>query len=49
MGVLIEQMFELAKLDAPETAPKYESFSLAELASDIVQKYRLRATSRASC
>lgn len=44
MGVLIEQMFELAKLDAPETAPKYESFSLAELASDIVQKYRLRAT-----
>lgn len=44
MGVLIEQMFELAKLDAPETSPKYEAFSLAELAGDIVQKYRLRAT-----
>ncbi|MGH6611064.1 MAG: sensor histidine kinase, partial [Burkholderiaceae bacterium] len=43
MGVLIEQMFALAKLDAPETAPKAESFSLAELAGDIVQKYRLRA------
>lgn len=44
MGILIEQMFELAKLDAPETTPKYEAFSLAELAGDIVQKYRLRAT-----
>jgi len=44
MGVLIEQMFELAKLDAPETTPKREAFSLAELAGDIVQKYRLRAT-----
>lgn len=43
MGVLVEQMFALAKLDAPETAPKCETFSLAELAGDIVQKYRLRA------
>lgn len=43
MAVLVEQMFALAKLDAPETAPKYEAFSLAELAGDIVQKYRLRA------
>jgi len=44
MGVLIEQMFELAKLDAPETTAKCEAFSLAELAGDIVQKYRLRAS-----
>ncbi len=44
MAVLVEQMFALAKLDAPETAPKYEAFSLAELAGDIVQKYRLRAS-----
>lgn len=43
MGVLVEQMFALAKLDAPETAPRCEAFSLAELAGDIVQKYRLRA------
>ena len=43
MGTLVEQMFALAKLDAPETAPKREGFSLAELAGDIVQKYRLRA------
>lgn len=43
MSVLVEQMFALAKLDAPETAPKCEAFALAELAGDIVQKYRLRA------
>ena len=47
IGVLVEQMFALAKLDAPETAPKRESFSLAELAGDIVQKYRLRASEQA--
>jgi hypothetical protein len=43
---LVEQMFELAKLDAPETEPKRELFSLAELVSDIGQKYRLSAESR---
>jgi len=43
---LVEQMFELAKLDAPETQPKRESFSLAELVSDIGQKYKLSAESR---
>lgn len=43
MSALIEQMFALAKLDAPETAPRVEDFSLAELAGDIAQKYRLPA------
>jgi signal transduction histidine kinase len=43
---LVEQMFELAKLDAPETEPKRELFSLSELVSDIGQKYRLSAESR---
>jgi two-component system, OmpR family, sensor kinase len=43
---LVEQMFELAKLDAPETAPRKELFSLSELISDIGQKYRLSAESR---
>jgi signal transduction histidine kinase len=43
---LVEQMFELAKLDAPETEPKREAFSLAELVNDIGQKYRLSAESR---
>ncbi len=43
---LVEQMFELAKLDAPETAPRREPFSLSELVSDIGQKYRLSAERR---
>jgi signal transduction histidine kinase len=43
MSALVEQMFALAKLDAPETAPRAESFSLAELAGDLAQKYRLLA------
>ena len=43
---LVEQMFELAKLDAPETEPRREAFSLPELVSDIGQKYRLSADSR---
>lgn len=43
---LVDQMFELAKLEAPETAPRREAFSVAELASDIVQKYQLHAERR---
>jgi signal transduction histidine kinase len=43
---LVDQMFELAKLDAPETAPRRETFSVAELASDIGQKYQLHAEQR---
>lgn len=43
---LVEQMFELAKLDAPETQPKTELFSLSELVGDIGQKYRLSAENR---
>jgi len=41
---LVEQMFELAKLDAPETAPRIEIFSLPELVGDIAQKYQLHAS-----
>jgi signal transduction histidine kinase len=43
LRVLVEQMFALAKLDAPEAAPNRERFSAAELAGDIVQKFQLRA------
>jgi signal transduction histidine kinase len=39
-------MFELARLDAPETAPRREAFSVVELASDIGQKYQLHAEQR---
>jgi signal transduction histidine kinase len=46
MSALVEQMFALAKLDAPETAPRFETFSLAELAGDVAQKFRLRAAER---
>ena len=46
MSALVEQMFALAKLDAPETAPRFETFSLAELAGDVAQKFLLRAGER---
>ena len=35
---LIDELFELSKLEAKETTPVYESFSIAELAQDIQQK-----------
>jgi two-component system OmpR family sensor kinase len=43
---LVDQMFELAKLDAPETLPRLESFALAELVGDIAQNYTLGAQDR---
>ena len=46
MSTLVEQMFALAKLDAPETAPRLEVFSLAELAGDVAQKFKLTAAER---
>jgi len=35
---LVEELFELSKLEARETKPKPEAFSIAELAQDIHQK-----------
>ena len=43
LGRLIDQIFALAKLDDPEARPQRETFSLGELAGDIVDKHRLRA------
>lgn len=40
---LVGDLFELAKLDAHEQMPACESVSLAELASDIAQKFQLEA------
>ena len=40
---LVEELFELAKLDADEIKPHAESFSLAELAFDVSHKFTLRA------
>jgi two-component system OmpR family sensor kinase len=43
LSSLVEELFELAKLDALETAPHPEPFSLGELVSDVASKYRLKA------
>ena len=40
---LIEDLFELAKLEASETPPHIESFSIAELILDVMDKFRLKA------
>ncbi len=40
---LIEELFELAKLDSSETLLNIEPFSLTELAHDILHKFKLQA------
>ncbi|MDH3713194.1 MAG: HAMP domain-containing histidine kinase [Gammaproteobacteria bacterium] len=40
---LIQELFELARLDSRETRPHPEPFSLTELVQDVVQKFRLEA------
>jgi len=45
---LVGDLFELAKLDAHEQVPVCEPVSLAELASDIAQKFQLEAQRRGS-
>ena len=43
LGQLIDELFELAKLDAQTTPIRVEPFSMAELVQDVVQKFQLRA------
>jgi len=43
LGKLIDELFELAKLDAKVTPLHVEPFSMAELVQDVVQKFQLRA------
>lgn len=43
LSMLVEELFELAKLDANEVQPHNELFSLAELAFDVSHKFHLRA------
>ena len=45
---LVGDLFELAKLDAHEQTPACEPVSLAELVSDIAQKFQLEAQRRGS-
>lgn len=40
---LVDELFELATLEARETPPRRESFAPAELVQDVVQKYQLQA------
>lgn len=41
---LVAELFELAKLEAPGHKPNVEPFSATDLAQDVVQKFRLRAS-----
>lgn len=43
LGRLVDDLFELSKLDARDIEPVREPFSMAELAQDVVQKFALRA------
>ncbi len=43
---LVEQLFELSKLDARQVQPNPEPFSMAELAQDVVMKFKPRAEKR---
>jgi len=46
LGTLIDELFELAKLDFKGATLVTEAFRLDELASDVLQKFRLLADSR---
>lgn len=43
LGILISELFELSKLDSPDLKLDIEPFSLAELVSDIIQKFHITA------
>jgi signal transduction histidine kinase len=46
MGRLIDELFELARLDFKGIALEREAFAAAELAADVLQKFRLAAEGR---
>jgi len=46
LSALVDELFELAKLDANEIQPQRETFSLAELAFDLSHQFHLRARAR---
>ena len=43
LGRLIQDLFELAMLDASRVSPAFEQFSLTELVQDVVQEFGLQA------
>ena len=46
LGKLINELFQLTKLEAHEIQPQREPFSVAELVQDVVQKFQLAADKR---
>ncbi len=46
LGELVSELFELARLDANETRPKLEAFSLPELVHDVMHKFWLMTSKR---
>jgi signal transduction histidine kinase len=46
LGRLIRDLFQLTKLEARELKPQCESFPVAELVQDVVQKFQLAADKR---
>lgn len=46
LSVLVEQLFQYAKLEANQVNPEKEQFLLNELASDILMAYQLKAAER---
>ena len=44
LSELIDDLFELSKLDAASVTPSFETFSLAELLQDTAQEFELAAT-----
>jgi signal transduction histidine kinase len=46
LGILISDLFELAKLEAQDMVVNAESFSISELVQDVVQKFSLSAQER---
>jgi signal transduction histidine kinase len=43
LGTLVSELFELSKLEAKQVQPKCEPFSMAELAQDVVMKFKPQA------
>ena len=43
---LIDDLFELAKLEAREHTPEFEEFSIMELVYDVVNKYAMQASNK---
>ncbi|MGD8344772.1 MAG: ATP-binding protein [Desulfobacterales bacterium] len=43
LSKLVDELFELARLDSHETKVHYEPFNIRELAHDVIQKYSLAA------